>query len=112
MPFLVLHDPRKNKGTAFTRKERDRYGLRGILPDVADYQRPFADDGAPSNDFAECILRLRPTAIVGVSTAEQAYTWSDGRAIFASGSPFAPVTYKGRTFTPGQGNNVFSLHLL
>ena len=38
-----------------------------------------ADGGAPSNDFAECILRLRPTAIVGVSTAEQAFAWSEGR---------------------------------
>ena len=122
------------------------FDVNGLLvksrSDLADHQRPFAHDGPPSNDFAECILRLRPTAIVGVSTvggaftrqvienmsavnerpiifpysnptsrsectAEQAYTWSKGKAIFASGSPFAPVTYGGRTFTPGQGNNVF-----
>jgi malate dehydrogenase (oxaloacetate-decarboxylating)(NADP+) len=40
-------------------------------------------------------------------TAEQAYTWSKGKAIYAAGVQFEPVHYNGQTFLPGQANNFY-----
>lgn len=40
-------------------------------------------------------------------SAEEAYGWTRGQAIFASGSPFQAVRMGEQTLVPGQGNNMY-----
>lgn len=73
-------------GQAFTQQVIESMSKLNDRPIIFPYSNP--------TEHAEC-------------SAEDAYTWSQGRAIFASGSPFPPVHYNDQIFIPGQGNNVY-----
>jgi len=78
----------------------------GVSGTPKTFTRPVIEAMSAINERPLIFALSNPTS-KSECTAEQAYTWSNGRAIFASGSPFDPVDLNGQTFVPGQGNNAY-----
>jgi malate dehydrogenase (oxaloacetate-decarboxylating)(NADP+) len=78
--------------------------LIGACAQPGIFTRPILEAIARLNERPIVFALSNPTAKTECG-AEQAYAWTGGRALFACGSPSAPVTLGGRTFCAGQGNN-------
>ncbi|KAH7922038.1 hypothetical protein BV22DRAFT_1106847 [Leucogyrophana mollusca] len=92
------------------------------LVDIINYVKPTALLGLSTlrNAFSEdvvkamCALNKRPIifplsnpVVLSELDYPDAIQWSDGRVIFASGSPYKHVSHGGVSFEPGQGNNMY-----
>lgn len=88
--------------------------VRSIKPDVligatgtaGIFSQEIIETMATNHEHPVVFALSNPTANAEC-TAEQAYLWSEGRAIFASGSPFKTVHFNGEIRVPGQGNNAY-----
>ncbi|MCM2322308.1 MAG: NAD-dependent malic enzyme [Oligoflexia bacterium] len=78
----------------------------GVSTSAKAFNREIIETMSRINERPIVFALSNPTSKSECS-AEEAYSWSKGKAIFASGSPFPSYTYEGRTFVPGQGNNSY-----
>ncbi|KAM6367207.1 LOW QUALITY PROTEIN: NADP-dependent malic enzyme [Alca torda] len=115
------------KGRASLTSEKERFarehGEMKNLQDIVKDIKPSvligvaAIGGAFTKEILQDMAALNKRPIIfalsnptskAECTAEQCYKYTEGRGIFASGSPFDPVTLpNGQTLYPGQGNNSY-----
>ena len=80
--------------------------LIGVSGQPQTFTQPVIEAMTALNDHPIIFALSNPTSRAEC-TAEQAYRWSNGHAIFASGSPFPPVDHERTRLVPGQANNAY-----
>jgi len=78
----------------------------GVAAVGKSFTREVLEELARANERPIVFALSNPTS-QAECTAQEAYLWTGGRALFACGSPFEPVTIDGRTHVPRQGNNSY-----
>ncbi|MCC8961620.1 NAD-dependent malic enzyme [Bradyrhizobium sp. Pear76] len=103
-PFAIEHEPISDFAAAI--RAMRPTGIIGVSTVPKLFNQRVIEAISEINDRPIIFPYSNPTSR-SECTAEEAYTWSNGRAIFASGSPFPPLSVEGKHFVPGQGNNVY-----
>jgi malate dehydrogenase (oxaloacetate-decarboxylating)(NADP+) len=103
-PYAHPHAPIADLATAIL--ELKPSVLIGVSGQPQTFTQPVIEAMTAINERPVIFALSNPTSR-SECTAEQAYVWSRGRAVFASGSPFPAVDYDGVRFVPGQANNAY-----
>jgi malate dehydrogenase (oxaloacetate-decarboxylating)(NADP+) len=78
----------------------------GVAGQPKTFTQPVLETMASYNERPIIFAMSNPTS-KSECNAEEAYSWTEGRAIFASGSPFDPIMFDGKTYMSSQANNVY-----
>ncbi len=78
----------------------------GVSGQPKAFTKPVLEAMASINKRPIIFAMSNPTS-KSECTAKEAYAWTEGRVIFASGSPFAPVRFDRKTYASSQANNVY-----
>merc|ERR1719310_2668651 len=104
MPFAHTHEPMEDLANIVRKLKPTVLIGAAAIPNV--FTPEIIKDMASFNKNPVIFALSNPTS-KAECTAEQAYIHSDGRAVFASGSPFPTFQGFGKTYEPGQGNNAY-----